>query len=55
VEETGDWPLELAPLVTGPLTVDLRAYLHMNDEPLTETWLYRLEPTEWAALLDLDG
>jgi glucans biosynthesis protein len=55
VEETGNWRMEFDLLVPGPQTVDLRAYLHMNDEPLTETWLYRLEPTEWAAVLELDG
>jgi len=55
VEETGNWRMEFDLLVPGPQTVDLRAYLHMNDEPLTETWLYRLEPAEWAAVLELDG
>ncbi len=55
VEETGNWRMEFDLLVPGRETVDLRAFVHLKGEPLTETWLYRLEPAEWAHVLQLNG
>ncbi|MFP4538308.1 MAG: glucan biosynthesis protein [Dichotomicrobium sp.] len=55
VEETGNWRVEFDLAITGSETVDLRGYLTLNGQGLSETWLYRLEPADWAELLDLEG
>jgi glucans biosynthesis protein len=55
VEETGRWRVEFDLLVEGPETVDLRAFLERNGAALSETWLYRLDPADWAAVLQLGG
>ena len=51
IEETGGWRIEVDLEVDGEETVDLRAYLLLGDQALSETWLYRLEPVEWEAIL----
>jgi len=55
VEETGHWRVEFDLRVDGRETVDLRAFLERNGAALSETWLYRLEPADWAAVLQLGG
>lgn len=51
VEKTGAWRVEFDLDVGGNETVDLRMYLALGEEALSETWLYRLEPGDWAAIL----
>ena len=51
VEETGAWRIEFDLAVEGEETVDLRCYLALGEEALSETWLYRLEPRDWSEIL----
>ena len=51
IEETGGWRIEFDLDVGGDETVDLRAFLLLGEQALSETWLYRLEPSEWAPIL----
>lgn len=51
IEETGAWRVEFDLEVSGEDTVDLRCFLALGEQALSETWLYRLEPAEWSEIL----
>jgi len=51
IRDSDAWRAEFDLSVAGGDTVDLRCYLRQGDLALSETWLYRLEPSDWQALL----
>lgn len=51
IEENGAWRVEFDFEVDGGDTVDLRCFLSLGAQALSETWLYRLEPGEWDEIL----
>ncbi|MEX2408781.1 MAG: glucan biosynthesis protein, partial [Rhodovibrionaceae bacterium] len=51
IEENKSWRVEFDLDVSGGDTVDLRCFLSLGEQALSETWLYRLEPGEWNEIL----
>ncbi|RIA45442.1 glucan biosynthesis protein [Dichotomicrobium thermohalophilum] len=54
VQETGHWRMEFDMIVPAQETIDLRGFLSLAGQALSETWLYRLDPADWAPLLAVD-